>query len=179
MQIINKKEIQNIFDNDIYQNNSPIFISSNIFFDGGICSTNSLKEKNEFYCLAEKFSEILKKVILTLNEDIFVADFLCEYEKMYADWSNIKRIELFITISKIFKKKKCYKLTLPEDSNLIDLIIESNFRYLSFFSFYLPKNNIIIQPTCHTELIVYSKKPEEINSLLKDIEKSYNNIEIK
>ena len=178
MQITSKKAIENLFNNDIYRIDSPIFISSDIFFDGGIDLKNSLKEKAEFYSLAEKMSEIIKNTITTLNEEIYISDFLCEHKKMYADWSDLKKKELFLNISKMFRKGKCYKLTLPQDSKLIDLILESNFKYLSFFSFFLPISNIIIQPTCHTELIVYSKKTAEIKSILKNIVKSYTDIKI-
>ena len=89
------------------------------------------------------------------------------------------RLENFRIVSKIFKKNQCYKLSLTDDSKIIDLIIESNFKYYTYFSFFLPNSNIIIQPTCHTELIVYSENAEYFKGVFVEIVKSYNNIKIK
>lgn len=111
MKPVSKKEIEIKFNKQIYQTDSPIIISSDTYWDGGIDSSLSLKEKSDFYNLAENMSSILKQFVLSLKEEIYVADFLCENNKMYAEWSNLKRIELFQIISKAFKKGKCYNLT--------------------------------------------------------------------
>ncbi|MGN0493952.1 MAG: hypothetical protein ACI4F7_09920 [Acutalibacteraceae bacterium] len=129
MQIIDKKILENKFSKNIYNNNSPIFITSDDFWDGGINSTVSLKEKTRFYSLADKMSSIIKNSVSILDEEIYLGDFLCENGKMYADWSDLKKMDLFRIVSDIFKKNKCYKLSLSEDSQLIDLIVESNFKY--------------------------------------------------
>ncbi len=179
MQLVDKKNLKSIFNKNIYEIELPIFITSDIFWDGGIDSTFSLREKAQFYSLAFTMSNVLKQFISILNEDIYIGDFLCEYKKMYAKWSDLKKVELFRIVSKIFKKNQCYKLSLTDDSKIIDLIIESNFKYYTYFSFFLPNSNIIIQPTCHTELIVYSENAEYFKGVFVEIVKSYNNIKIK
>ncbi len=137
-----------------------------------------LNEKSKFYNLASIMSEVLKNLVIVLNDDVYVGNILCENEKLYAQWSDLKKFELFRFISKTFKKNKLYSLSVSKDTEIIDLIIESNFKYYSYFSFFLPKSNIVIQPTCHSELIIYSEKTECIKSLLKNIITIFNNIKI-
>lgn len=173
LQAIDKESVKCKFNENIYEITVPVFITSNDFWDGGIDSGASLKEKARFYSLAATMSAILKDFISVLNEDAFISDFLCENKRMYAEWSNLKEIELFRIITKAFKKNKCYKLSLTEDSKIIDLIIESNFKYYSFFSLFFPEANIIVQPTCHTELIIYSENTEYVKDIFKKIIKSY------
>lgn len=179
MQITDKKNVESKFNKNIYEIKSPVFITSDDFWDGGIDSTFSLKEKARFYSLADTMSNVLKQFISILNEDIYIGDFLCENKKMYANWSDLKKMELFRIVSKMFKKDQCYKLSLTDDSETIDLIVESNFKYYTYFSLFLPASNIIVQPTCHTELIVYSEKTEYVKGILEKIVESYNNINIK
>lgn len=179
LQAIDKESLKCKFNENIYEITAPVFITSNDFWDGGIDSGASLNEKARFYSLAAAMSDILKDFISVLNEDAFISDFLCENKRMYAEWSNLKEIELFRIVAKAFKKNKCYRLSLPEGSKIIDLIIESNFKYYSFFSLFFPKANIIVQPTCHTELIIYSENTEYVKDIFKKIIKSYSNIKIK
>lgn len=179
MQITDKKILESKFNKKIYEIKPPIFITSDDFWDGGIDSSFSLQEKAQFYSLSATMSNVLKQFISILNEDIYIGDFLCENRKMYAEWSDLKKMELFRIVSKIFKKDQCYRLSLSEDSKIIDLMIESNFKYYTYFSLFLPVSNIIVQPTCHTELIVYSEKTEYVKGILEKIVESYNNINIK
>ena len=129
--------------------------------------------------MAATMSDVFNKIVSILIEEIYVADIFCENEKMYAQWSDLKKFELFRIISKTFKRGKCYKLSLLEDSEIIDLIIESNFKYYKHFSLFLPNSGTIIQHTCHTELIVYSENLEYISDILKNILKVYDSIHIK
>ena len=179
MQITDKESLKCKFNKNIYEIGTPVFITSDDFWDGGIDLRASLEEKAKFYSLAATMSAILKDFISILNEDAFIADFLCENERMYAGWSDLKRIELFRIIAETFKKNKCYKLSFPEDSKVIDLIMESNFKYYSFFSLFFPKAKIMVQPTCHTELIIYSENAEYVKDTFKKIIEPYDNIKIK
>ena len=175
--ITNTKEISK-FNKNIYCE-SPIYISSNKFWDGGITCDSSLEEKSSFYDIAKKMSYITKDIILELNESIFIGKTFCENNEIYAHWSDLKKHEFFRTISQTISPKKHYKLTLPNDCNIIDLIIESNFRYFSYISLYFPKNNIICLPTCHTELLIYTQKPTEIIRILQPIICKYSNEDYK
>jgi len=178
MKLLKRKDAQT-FDEKIYKIPNPLFITSEKFWDGGISSENSMNDKAEFYALAVKMSECVKKLIFSLDEKIYVGEHYCENKKLYAHWRDLKKIELFRTVSEKIKKKKCYEISLPEDENIIDMIIESNFRYLTHVSLYLPKNNIVIQPTCHTEIIIYTFNNEKVADILAPIVSDYEDIVVK
>ena len=169
MQIVKKDLLKDQFDPGIYTSDSPVVITSDEFWDGGFDITASLREKSKFYNLAESMTIALKKLMADLDEDFYVADFLCENETIYASWSDLKSFALFRAVSETFQKNKCYRLSLKEDSDLIDLMIESNFRYYTYFSFFLPASGIIVQPTCHTEIFIYSEKEQWIRERLAEI----------
>ena len=180
MRTINKKDLQaefQFFNTEIY-NSKPIYITSEKYFEGGVYIGAPFKEKIEFYLLANKMSGILKE--LFAKEKIYIADFLCENSTMYFKWKDSKNHEIFRVMNNLYKKGKCYELTVAEDADTIDLIIESNFRYFSNISFFFPKYNLIIQPTMHTEILVYSfTETEKIFSSLKQISSKYPEIEVK
>lgn len=169
MQTVKKNVLKGKFNPDLYKSDSPVVITSDEFWDGGFDITDPFREKSGFYRLAESMVNVLKKLITDLDEDFYVADFLCENQTMYASWSDLKKIELFRAVSEIFKKNKCYRLSCKEDSDLIDLMIESNFRYYSYFSFFLPESGTIIQPTCHTEIFIYSEQEQAVREHLANI----------
>lgn len=168
------------FDEQIYQT-SPLYITCDKYWDGGIRTDSTLKVKAEFYTLATRMSDIIKEIIQVFNEEVIVGKPFCEYEEIYARWSHLKSYELFREISETIRKNKIYKLTLPEDSDIIDLIVESNFRYFTYISLYLPASKIIIQPTCHTEILVYSMCNDLIFDAIEEAVKTHSDkvIEIK
>ncbi len=178
MQTVKKELLKARFDPSLYESGSPVVITSDKFWDGGIDIAAPLYEKSEFYALAKGMSDLLKKLIADLNEDFYVADFLCENQTLYPSWSDLKSFALFRAVSEIFKKHKCYRLTLKEDSHLLDLMIESNFRYYSYFSLFLPESGTIIQPTCHTEIFIYSEKEDLIRERLTEITEPNSGIKI-
>ena len=49
------------FNKNIYLE-SPIYITNNKFWDGGISTDSSLEEKSEFYCMAAKMSCIIQDI---------------------------------------------------------------------------------------------------------------------
>jgi len=129
----------------------------------------ALLRKNEFYCLAERMSRIIKDIITEFDEHVLVDKVFCENEKMFADWVDLSKYELFREVSELFKSKQYYEISLPEDDKIIDLIVESNFRYFTYISLYLPKTKLIILPTCHTEILVYSDCSDKIVEVLEPI----------
>ena len=168
MNRVNKADAMLKFNKNIYLK-SPIYITSDAFWDGGIRADSSLREKAEFYYLAEKMSRIIKNMIVASNENVFIGKALCENEQLYAHWSDLEAFELFREVSQLFKPRQYYEISLPKDSGVIDLIVESNFRYFTHIALYLPKSNVIVLPTCHTEVIVYSTYPDKMIGLLNDI----------
>lgn len=149
---------------ELYQT-EPLYITSDVFWDGGIQTDTSLSEKAEFYLLAEKMSAIIKQVIQTYGGEAYIGRSFCEHGCLYAKWRDLKNYALFREITGIIKKNRGYRISLPEDDSVIDLIVECNFRYFSYISLYLPKGNMILQPTCHTEVLVYSKERDIIETL--------------
>ena len=174
MQNIKKKEAECQFDEQIYQT-SPYYITSDLFWDGGICVDSSLKEKSNFYLIADRMSSIIKEIVLSLNEKVLVGKPICQFGEMYAKWADLKHNELFCKISNIIKKNQSYVISLPEDNSVIDLIVESNFKYLSYISLFLPDSNIVLQPTCHTEVLVYTERNAEIIKVLEKAVKMNSN----
>ncbi len=168
MQVIKAKQAVILFDEQLYQT-SPLFITSDEYWDGGISADSTLKEKVKFYSLAERMSNIVKEIVLSLGETPIIGKPFCEFGKVYEHWSNLGDYELFREISRTIKETKCYRLSFPEDNNIIDLIIESNFRYFTNVSLYLPLANIIIRPSCHTEVLVYSRNSKEILPTLQAV----------
>ena len=57
MKRIKKADAMDQFNKDIYLL-PPIYITSNLFWDGGIKTDSSLKEKFEFYYISERISSI-------------------------------------------------------------------------------------------------------------------------
>ncbi len=172
MHIINSKDILSGFDKQMYDA-KPLFITSSKFWDGGIHADSTLQEKADFYAVANIMSSIVKELILALGETAYIGKKLCENHVIFADWSDLEKSELYCELSQIIKKKY-YKLVLPEDAWVIDLVVEANFKYLSHISLYLADADLILQPTCHTEILVYSKSHNEIIETIKPIVTKFN-----
>lgn len=160
------------FNRDIYLE-SPMFITCDKYWDGGIKTDSSLKEKSDFYLLSAKMSNIIKDIMLTLDESVFIGESLCEYEDLYEHWSDLKKYELYAEISRKIHPKKYYKISLPKDSKIVDLIVESNFRYFSNIALYFPKTDMILVPTCHTEIIVYTPSSKDVITMIETVIKRY------
>ena len=178
MEIIKNIEKFICFNRCIYSE-PPMFISCDKYWEGGIKTDSSLKEKSEFYCLSAKMSDIIKDIMSTLNESVFVGESLCEYEDLYEHWSDLKKYELFVEIRQKIHPKKYYKISLPKDSDIIDLIVESNFRYFSDIALYFPKTDMILVPTCHTEIIVYTPHLNNVITMIEEIVTKYSDDEYK
>lgn len=177
MKIIEKNSFD--FDRSIYNLEHYCIITSEKFWDGGFNESASLVEKAEFYTLANKFSKILKQFIMALDDTVVTGSYFCEKNKIFEDWTNKDDYDCFNIISQLFKRKKQYELELPNDNEYIDFIIENNFRYFTCFDLFLPKNKIVLQPTCHTEIVVYAHGYKKIINLLNCIIQEYEGFSIK
>ena len=65
------------------------------------------------------------------------------------------------------------KISLPKDSKIVDLIVESNFRYFSNIALYFPKTDMILVPTCHTEIIVYTPSSKDVITMIETVIERY------
>lgn len=148
---------------------SPYFITCNTSWEGGVSTDSCLSQKALFYRLAEKMSTLTKCIMLALDEKPFVGKALCENNTMFAQWSNLEEIDIYRHVSGCFKKNKYYELSLPEDEAVVDWVVESNFFYLSYISFFLPKSKIVIIPTCHTEILFFCEDKQKYLDLLHDV----------
>lgn len=154
-------------------------ISNPVFWDGGFAKDTSLQDKSNFYTLATVFSEITKKIIKSFDNQAIIGKNFCENKKLTEDWSDLSSYDSYNNLFSIIKKSKNYKLALPDDDIIIDYIIENNFRYLTNISLFLPKDEIVIQPTCHTEINIYSKNYPKIIPIIEDILSDYNGFDLK
>ena len=68
---------------------------------------------------------------------------------------------------------------MPKDSNIIDLIVESNFRYFSNIALYFPETDMILLPTCHTEIIVYTSRLNDVITIIETVIERYADNEYK
>lgn len=175
MQVIKDKKVAIRFDDQIYQT-SPVFITSDEYWDGGMNEESTLREKASFYRLTAKMSDIVKAVILSLGEEPMIGKAFCEHGSMYANWSDIKSYKLFRIMAKTIQKNLYYTLSLPEDSSVIDMVVESNFRYFSYIALYLPRSQVVICPSCHTEILVYAHNTANIVPILQKTIEQYSDV---
>ena len=170
--IKNVKEVLQ-FNKEIYLQ-PPIYVTCDQFWDGGIAPTASLKEKTEFYLLADKMAHIVQDVIAAFGKVAFIGKSLCRDEQLYAHWSDLKEHKLFQELSEHIQPRGTYKISLPEDDDIVDLIVESNFKYLSHIALYIPTLDLVCIPTCHTEIIIYAYQQEEVMRVLESIIAKYS-----
>ena len=176
------KEIKfdnNKFDTSLYDTKIIYCITCNKYWDGGYKPDANLSEKSEFYNIANQFSNIVKSLVSTLNDVLIIGDKISETGSMFQHWKDLKEYDAFNNLSDYIKKKHYYSLSLPHDNNIIDYLIENNFRYLTSIDFYLQKNKIIIQPTCHTEIFIYSKNYDKLIPIIEKIIENYPEISLK
>ena len=89
----------------------------------------------------------------------------------------MKCYDSYNNLNEQFNKKSNYEIN--HNDEIIDYIIENNFRYFSFIDFYLPKYNMILQATCHTEIFIYSDNYKEIIFKIETIVGSESELNIK
>lgn len=146
-----------IFNRELFNIKEIYCISCDKFWDGGFEQGASLTEKSNFYYLANQFSDIIKSITNDLDECILIGHKFSEKECIFEKWKDLGKYDSFNNLKNYINKKSSYKLVLPKDNEIIDYIIENNFRYFTSIDLYLPKNKVILQPTCHSEVFVYSK----------------------
>lgn len=176
MKAITKAVATQQFDKQLFRS-SPLFITCDHSWDGGITEDSSLCEKALFYGLADRMSSIIKDIAAALGENPLVGKALCENEVMFAHWSDLEDNALYRQLTDRFRKNKYYELSLPADGHAVDLAVEANFMYLSHITFYLPKSKMALVPTCHTEILVFCPdKQKHLDTLHRATQKFSNPI---
>lgn len=149
----------------------PHFIITNdkgADFEGGFDSFCGLKKKEEFYHLAGECLDIIYKFADTVGETVCCAGPFLSTEN-YEHWSNLKEFDAFNTLTEHIKNEQYKVIDLPESQNLVGLIIENNFRYLSQIALLFADTDIIIQPTHNAEILVFAKDCEKAKNLFAEI----------
>lgn len=81
-----------------------------------------------------------------------------------------------MNLTENISKHNHYLINIKNDGIIIDYIVENNFRYLTCIDLYLLNNKIIIQPTCHSEVIIYAEDYTKIIPIIQNILKNYNDV---
>lgn len=175
MNKIKFKDIEKV--KKLYHKKGVYVITSEKYWDGGYDIDASLDEKMQFYSYAKKYSDVLKNIIYQFGDKAIIGKDIGEKSDLFAHWKDMKCYDSFNNLNEQFNKKSNYEIN--HNDEIIDYIIENNFRYFSFIDFYLPKYNIILQPTCHTEIFIYSDNYKEIISKIETIIGSESELNIK
>lgn len=160
------------FNSKIYNSENYFYITADRFWDGGFANDASLNEKLEFYSLADTFSKTLKQIIAALNDKAIISESCCEKGRYFEKWKGKKKYDSYNTLKHFIKKEKSYLLQLPNDGIILDYIVENNFRCLSCIDIYLQNSRLVLQPTCHSEIIVYyedDEKYDDIRNIVEEI----------
>lgn len=176
MQSVKFKNI-NLVD-DLYNLSKGYVITSERYWDGGYSVDATLKEKLEFYSYATIFSDIIKKIIHSFGDNATIGHSICEHNGLFESWKDIKNFDCYNNLLCYINRKQDYKLT-ANDLDVIDFVVENDFRYFSFIDFYIPEFNFILQPTCHTEVIIYSNDYDNLIPSITEIVNQYENISVK
>ena len=165
-----------LINKSLYNTDDFYFISCKNFWDGGFETSASLEEKYSFYKLANKFSNIIKEILIELKDDVIIGKTISEKSYIFEKWSDINRYDAFMNLTENINKHSHYLINIKNDGNIIDYIVENNFRYLTCIDLYLLNNKIIIQPTCHSEVIIYAENYTKIIPIVQNILKNYNDV---
>lgn len=166
------------FDDNLYELKNIFCITSKDFFEGGFDINATLEEKHRFYKIALEYSRLLKEMAIKFEDNIIIGKDISE-KYIFEEWSDLKKYDAFNNICNTINKKQTYMLDIPKDFDIIDYIIECDFRYFTNIDFYFQKMNLIVQPTCHTEFFLFSDDYSSIISSIKEILQNFPSLELK
>ncbi|MGN0468447.1 MAG: hypothetical protein ACI4GY_06970 [Acutalibacteraceae bacterium] len=134
----------------------PNFIvyTENVMVDGfeKLCC---VEDKIVFYSFVKQVRDFILCVAKENGDGIIgIGPYFNDHN--YNDWSNMNQFDSFISLSSTIKNNEYALLNIEDDTNIIDLIIENNFRYLSYVNILLKNANMLVFPTHNMELIVFS-----------------------
>lgn len=175
MNKVNFKDIEKV--KKLYHKKGVYVITGEKYWDGGYDIYASLDDKLQFYSYAKKYSDVLKNIIYQFGDKAIIGKDIGEKSDLFAHWKDMKCYDSFNNLNEQFNKKSNYEIN--HNDEIIDYIIENNFRYFSFIDSYLPKYNMILQATCHTEIFIYSDNYKEIISKIETIVGSESELNIK
>ena len=170
---------KNDFNKNLFDINNIFYISCEKYWDGGYEPSAALNEKADFYRIANQFANIIKEIVSATDDTLIIGSEISEKGCLFESWKDLKNYDAYNNLYGLINKKCSYMLNLPDDSNIVDYIVENNFRYFSCIDFYLPKSKAVLQPTCHTELFIYSKNYDLLLPIVKNILQDYQGFYLK
>lgn len=140
-------------------------------WDGAIISKMSLKEKSQFFSIANEIKEIFLELCkLYCEESIVIGPF--ENYTNYCNWKDVNTFKIVKTLKKELSPKQQLIIKQSEQIDLIENLIEANMCYLSQASFLLAQNQVLFQVQHHTSIVIYAK---DIELLIRNIQKVLSN----
>lgn len=146
---------------------SYISIINDIWWDGGFDSFCLPKEKENFYRITQQALEIILDYAHTLGESMCCVGPFHRFDN-YEHWVNKEEYDCFNELKSHIEKDEYLLIDFESNKELLGIILENNFRYLSKISIYFPKTDILLEPGNHTEIFVYAKN---LNVLKEDLYK--------
>ncbi len=151
-------------------NSTCSILSYHYIYEAGFSKNPSLKNKKEFYQMAYHFSEILKSMVLQLEDKIYIGGY---GHTTIKKWSNWKDFDVNHQLLEHIKKNQAYCLEVPKDLAILDILVEGGLRYLMRFDIYFPKNKMNVVVNEHSSLDLYIRgEKEKILYVLDDILKA-------
>ena len=142
------------------------FISNDVWFDDGFEGLCLPETKATFYNYVQQVLDIILSFAYKEEESkCYIGPFhnVDNYER----WTNKEEFDCFNELKNHIANNDYFEINVAENKELLGLLIENNFRCLTKISICFPKNNILLRPTHHMEVIVYSQqKNQTMNSLL-------------
>lgn len=166
-------------------NISYVGICHNTKWDGGLDNEEcNDEEKKQFY---SDFNEMI----------LFLKDFMFEMKvtkaiigrfhrsKWFEQWSNLDKIDVYKklkgTLSQYKLKsnsKSGLEIDVIKQQDVIDLVIEGGFRYISCISIYFPEVGILVEPTHNFELLFFTKEIDSCKKQLYEELVKYKNLSL-
>ena len=145
-----------------------LFISNDVWYDDGFDTFCLPETKADFYNMVQQVLDIIMNFADKFGENnCYIGPF--HNVNSYEHWANKEQFDCFNELKKHIKNDDYLSVDIAENKELIGLIIENNFRYLSQISMCFPKTQILVRPTHHTEVIVYSREIDKFKDTMAEI----------
>lgn len=182
MIINDKKKVRNFLDDSLINCESwqkkddyfdfPNFIILNDeWWNGGFEPSCTIEEKRNFYEIANQALGIITDFAKYCDEtNCCIGPFHTSYN--FRDWKNLKEFDSYNALKSLINNRQYLIVDVLEDTCLMGLIVENNFRYFSEIGLLFRKSNVLIEPTHNSEIIVFSDDCEKYKSIFSDIIKN-------
>lgn len=146
------------------------FIQNDMWWHGGFDTLCLPKEKAKFYDLVDQTLTIILEYA-DINEEKFACIGPFNQQENYEFWTNKEEFDSFNELKEHIKNNEYLLIDIESNKELLGLVIETNYRYLTQISILFPKSDVLIYPNHSTELLVYSvdsqKALEDMDVIIK------------